>query len=171
MHTTPMFGLEVADGTDPVKQYPAAVDSPSKTKIDTLFSTGTGLRNVSSLMINGWTGGVYVTRVGSLVSLLMIDLISPATWNSVVIGTPPAGFMGVSAWGVSFNVASDVGLPNTPPINGSLSLLQMAGASLAAGTRIRGQLMYFTAQSWPTTLPGAPALLRDVLDVPGTTPA
>jgi len=35
MRTTPNLGLEFADGSDPLKQYPAAVDEPSKTKIDT----------------------------------------------------------------------------------------------------------------------------------------
>lgn len=38
MKTTPIFGFEYAEGGDPAKQYPAAVDGPSKLKIEQALS-------------------------------------------------------------------------------------------------------------------------------------
>lgn len=169
MKTTPNFGFQVAEPTDPVKQYPTAVDDPFKATLDTLLHPAvkdTGWRNISGLLTNGWSvssGYVHIRRVGAAVNLRAYSIIAPSTFNGTWINPIP-GFM-ATAYGIPVTTPTAV-LTNTylyvHPTNGFV----FAG-TVAAAAVLRLNAVYLTDDAWPGSLPGSPVVLgalRDAID-------
>ena len=164
---SPRFGIHI-----PVLGDPPNVPYDMQETVLDIEGLDTGARNITSLLVNGWNSGVVLLqRIGSTVFLSAVDIIAPATWNAQVIGTPPTGFQGSGFWGSGYNMTGAAGLANNPPFTDSTGLLRINGPALPASTRLRLSLVYPTTQAWPTTLPGTPVLLRDLLDTVDPLPA
>lgn len=163
MKTTPNFGWPVAQGTDPAKQYPATVDDPFKTALDTLLqpvARDTGWRSISANLVNGWTGSVVIRRCGPVVFLTVLNVTVPGTWNAVLIAGL-TGFMGTKGI-VGAMSKSDLSVSTVTAYTDATNLLGATGSvKPPAATVLTVSLTWPTSQAWPTTLPGTPSLLKD----------
>ena len=151
MPTTPNYSLPFPSLSDP-PNVPADLEALAEAADAELLriEKGTGVRNVSSELINGWTGTVHVARVGNLCTVQVYSLVgSGATGN--ILWAIPAGF-GVPVLSTIGALGSGSG-PATEPA------LIVAGSGLQTLSRdgnLRGQAFWWTTDPWPTVLPGVP---------------
>lgn len=110
----------------------------------------TGWRDVSADLINGWTGSVYLRRVGYTVELVGRLLNSTAATSS--------GFLNLAS---AFRPVNSIPLLARPasntatPIYGSISAAGAVGLVTGAAFQQESvSQVYTTVGAWPTTLPG-----------------
>ena len=113
----------------------------------------TGWRDISSLLVNGWTGSAYVKRTAELLTLELSALVGNAATGTVVL-TLPVGFRGVTR-------DSRLLYHTTAPAFKRF-VLDAAGALTFLGvvpeaSTIYGQSFAPPATTWATTLPGTAA--------------
>ncbi|WP_311210915.1 MULTISPECIES: pyocin knob domain-containing protein [unclassified Aeromicrobium] len=125
---------------------------------DQLVYGDTGLRDVSSLLVNGWAlgslGVVLIRRVGVMVYLTAFNLdsanASAAAYANLPVGFRPSTISVIPIKGVASAGANAQDLNALARWNGELS----AGITTrSASVIVSGAWM--TADAWPTTLPGA----------------
>ena len=123
--------------------------SPSvTTQLVTLVPDGdTGWRNITGLLINGWTAGqILLTREGKWCHLQVYVLDGTASTSNIFLD-PTAGFSANSNYrGALFSVTMAWQRMITP--------FTTANKPVAA---LYGTLSWVTTAAWPTTLPGTPA--------------
>ena len=158
---TPIFGLPYAEPTDPVREFPTTIDAPKTVSLETVLaksSRDTGIRSVTSLFVNGWTGSVKVRRVGNLVEMVCESLVVPATWNATVINTPPAGFTATNSTRVmiTFNEQTPTTHSTVTGMTYNTKFLTFSGTAPPAGNRLFAHVLFYTDDPWPTVLPGVP---------------
>lgn len=115
---------------------------------DQVIYGDTGWRDVSALLINGWTGSVHIRRCGLTIWLRVQNLsgagASGSPFMAAITGFG-AGFAGYMA-----GASSTTLLPLE--INGSL---QFALPTTTVTSAVRWALFSFpTTSPWPTSLPG-----------------
>jgi hypothetical protein len=161
MQTTPNYAIPYAEGTDARRNYPASVDGPAATIIDTELArvdVGTGLRDVTGELINGWSAfapaGVSIARVGNLVTVNVYGLNgSAATGNT--FWNLPEGFREGRA---NYIITAAIFQAGSPITNASMTVDDGSGLSTAArDTSMRASVTYYCDDGWPTVLPGTPA--------------
>lgn len=117
-----------------------------------------GLRNVSALLANGWTGTVYLQRTGKDIALRLEGVTAPST-GSVSPFTFMAGFMprgtSFAARGLLFTTAAS-------PVVRRYDVVAATGMltirNHTAGDVLYGEVTFKTNDPIPTTtLPGSPA--------------
>ncbi len=112
----------------------------------------TGLRYVSSLLLNGWAGSAYLRRVGSAVEL-RFDSLSAAAATAGTAMTLPSGFTltgGVTHRGLLYTSAVTLRRVST--------LTDVIIVGYAAGDTLHGTIgIALTSDAWPSTLPGTAA--------------
>lgn len=119
----------------------------------------TGSRAVTASLANSWTAstGVWVRRVGGMVSFWARDLIGTSA-SSTTFFAMPSGFTPAAAGGFAWFVI--------PPSGGSAGsgygVVQNAGnasvgGSAATYTLARFHITYPTDDAWPSSLPGSAA--------------
>lgn len=108
----------------------------------------TGWRDVSADLANGWTGNLYLRRVGNSVTFGVRNLVRGSTDTLYSL---PSGF--------GLTVTSAHALPIA--VNGQVQLLRIGSggsvtlnAAIAAAIAEAGMVTWPTSASWPTTLPG-----------------
>lgn len=115
----------------------------------------TGMRDVSSLLTNGWStssGVVYLRRVGWTVLLAIANLSSAGNPTADVVIPAISGFNGSMGW-VKFASAIRVGqLFTHKPSIGLIVASTLSGWADTGG--VRDQFTWHTNDAWPTTLPG-----------------
>lgn len=159
MLTTPIHGLPYAESEDPVREYPATVDGPKTLQLDTLLGNAvrdTGLRDITSLLINGWTGSVFIRRAGSFVIVYLNQANVPSGGAAVLIATAPVGFepaSAISAYGPMYNITT--GGVTGVVYNHSTAFVRV-NVNPTAGSQIRSSYMFSTNAAWPAILPGVP---------------
>lgn len=111
----------------------------------------TGWRDVSSSLINGWTGTILMRRVGSSVSARMQLDSTAATSTTVNVG-PGSGFR---------PTGNNITFPMRPATGNTVAWGQVTGASAAilasnttALTASSMEFSWLTNDTWPTSLPG-----------------
>ena len=111
---------------------------------------GTGVRNVSGELLNGWTGTVHVARVGNLCTVQVYSLVGTAATGNILWAIPP---------GFEVNTLSTIGALASGSGAASEPALIVAGSGLQTLSRngnLRGQAFWWTTAAWPTVLPGVP---------------
>jgi hypothetical protein len=167
MQTTPILGLEYAEGDDPAKQYPVAVDQPSKQKIeDAIEERALRTDLIAPFVHIGYTGGSYPAGLSTLVGGGILSrggggpdyLYDPATG---VITVPLAGIYIAGSWaGVDYNMSCQVGLGNVAGTKhvgeGSLAA---TGAEVSVNRSVCAGPMVLDAgeqcRAWVTVYPNA----------------
>jgi len=128
------------------------------------WTQDTGFRNITSLLINGWTATtVIVRRIGGTVHLAAQDLTCPATYNMDAAGPAADGFKFIAtpyAHGLIY--ASPYNMHAT--ISGLTSVWIRVLTVVTSGQKVRFMYSYPTVDAWPSTLPGVPMLLDELLD-------
>lgn len=114
-----------------------------------VVSGDTGSRDMSSLLLNGWTGTLRLQRNGNVVQWSATALGGTAA-SAITIATIPAGFLpGVLAKPIIGTInAAIVFLPVT-----ALASL-VWGGTLPQATSLQFGGTYLTADAWPAVLPG-----------------
>lgn len=105
----------------------------------------TGWRNVSSLLVNGWTGTVRIRRVGDLV-YLRVYALNGVNATSATFMNGITGFRDVLS---KFTLPSGVGID----IGSSYALSAPIG-SVTSTSRYEQAIWPTFDTTWPTTLPG-----------------
>ncbi len=109
----------------------------------------TGLRGVSSLLLNGWAGSAYLRRVGSAVEL-RFDSLSAAAATAGTAMTLPSGFTltgGVTHRGLLYT--------NAVTLRRVSTYTSVVIVGYVPGDTLHGTIgMALTSDAWPTTLPG-----------------
>lgn len=102
----------------------------------------TGWRDVSSLLVNSWTGAVYLRRLGFTTQLRVENLVSG---SATTIATLPAGFRPDRAEYLSGWHTVDAH---------RLDLATSGVLSSPQENNLYGTFQFATTTAWPTTLPG-----------------
>jgi hypothetical protein len=112
----------------------------------------TGWRNVSTLLINGWTSNqVNIRRVNSTVFLSVWGLGgSPSASGFYPI---PAGFG--PGLGLPYGVVGVDGPNNLALAHVSAGNFAVLPSQIVGGASVSGYVNYSTVDTWPTVLPGA----------------
>jgi len=128
-------------------------------------NTDTGWRDVSGLLINGWTksavnGRLHLRRIGAAVTLAA-NIKPPATWNGLAASAPPTGFAPSPSGAKGAPLYLDTGAQSNTSVFVSLSnMLVMlpagVGASADGAAALIQTVDWLTDAPWPTTLPGVP---------------
>lgn len=116
---------------------------------DQMVYGDTGWRDVSANLANGWTGALYIRRVGVTIEVVGRGLDSASATSSQLY-TLPSGFMPPRDIPLFARPAAS----SAPPAYGSIGT---AAIGVATGIALNGnsfQAIYSTITSWPTTLPG-----------------
>jgi len=112
----------------------------------------TGLRYVSSLLLNGWAGSAYLRRVGSAVEL-RFDSLSAAAATAGTAMTLPSGFTltgGLTHRGLLYT--------NAVTLRRVSTYTDVIIVGYVAGDTLHGTIgIALTSDAWPTTLPGVAA--------------
>ena len=113
----------------------------------------TGWRNISSLLVNGWTGSAYVKRTAEVITLELDAVVGNAATATTVL-TLPVGFRVTTRnsrllYHTTATALKRFFLDNS----GALTFL---GVVPEAST-VYGQGLTPTDNAWPTTLPGVAA--------------
>ena len=116
----------------------------------------TGWRNISSLIINGWGGSVYVRRINASVELRVEGLTRSE--SSYDIMTIPAGFLpdSVSGFGFRFVLHQADSTASQTRFRLVSNRLTTVNTAAVPGPYYGG-VVWTTSETWPTTLPGIPA--------------
>lgn len=157
---TPVFGWHVPVLGD-VPNVPADMSSLATGIENTTapFLRDTGWRKITT--INLWTGAVYLRRNGYLCMLTSYQLTVPATWVPEVYALVD-GFK--ASLRHSTYVAAATGAPVAQTVSADSTYIRINGVSGSrpvAGTTMDINLVWFTDNAWPATLPGIPAVLLD----------
>ncbi len=133
-----------------------AVDpTPGRLAIGGIDMGDTGWRNVSGLLINGFTvspGGVLVRRVGQTVSWYLAGLKNPSGTNEYYLASIPGFKHHPSGYGVYWSLQVSIGAARV------VGEHQSGQWICAAGSEVWGIIPpYLTSDPWPTSLPGTPS--------------
>lgn len=109
----------------------------------------TGWRDISGLLLNGWTGTVFLRRLGHTV-FLRHNALNRASATGANFMTVPAGFASGASDALSIVTRPVTG---STPAYGSLSGGTL-GYTLTDGEPRASQLSWPTTDAWPTSLPG-----------------
>lgn len=116
-----------------------------------LIQGDTGWRDISSLLINGWTGAARIRRVGRLVTVTFGALAAATATNAIAINLP-AGFKYVNADDVRV-LLHNAGTTWRRTF-GNTSFMAISISSYVAGDSLFGSFSFVNDEVWPTTLPG-----------------
>ena len=111
----------------------------------------TGLRSVTALLKNGWTGQAYLRRVNDMVDIRFDSLNASAASSGVPL-TLPSGFSltnGLVHRSIFYTTAMTLRRVST--------FNDVTIVGYAAGDVLIGTLTSITGDAWPTTLPGTAA--------------
>ncbi|HQW51922.1 MAG TPA: hypothetical protein PL082_07690, partial [Tepidiformaceae bacterium] len=113
----------------------------------------TGWRNVSSLLVNGWTGSAYVKRTAEVLTL-ELEGVSGSAATATTVLTLPVGFRVVTR-------ASRLLYHTTAPALKRFMLDAAGAVTLIGGvpevSTVYGQNLTPPGTAWPTALPGTAA--------------
>lgn len=133
---------------------PLRVDNSVGTRVflgNTVIHSDTGWRNLSSNLVNGWAGLIYLRRVGDTVFVRGHDL-DPVPSTAIHCLDLPAGFAGTFRHPIPAYVHNQTWVYSRV-IQG---ILQLDRTSTPGVKRdLTGS--FPTSHLWPTTLPGTPA--------------
>lgn len=123
-----------------------------------LICGDTGWRDISSLLINGWTlnasGILRIRRVGYQVTLVMANINGTAAANALAVAAI-SGFAHAQGW---INFPSGVKLGQAVAHRAADGLLAPGNPSIWNDTGgMRDAFSWSTVDPWPTTLPGTAA--------------
>jgi hypothetical protein len=107
----------------------------------------TGWRDISSLAVNGWSGTLYLRRIGALVIVNVLDLNGEATATADTVFTIPTGYRDISG-----NAFSGLFFGSTAGYaygSGTFGVLRSAVSGIG-----EGRCVWDTTDAWPATLPG-----------------
>ena len=109
----------------------------------------TGIREISSLLANGWTASsIKLSRVGHIVDVNISDLV---TGTSTTVAQLPSGFRPPTALPVMGRPASNTDVPCYGTLDGSGNIGLIVGRTFNARSF---QATFRTTDAWPTSLPG-----------------
>ena len=116
----------------------------------------TGWRNISSLMVNGWGGSVYIRRINASVELRAEGLTRSETSHTIM--TLPAGFLPTQAAGYGFRFVLHQADPTASQTRFRIlsNTLTTINSSTVPGPYYGGTT-WTISEAWPNTLPGTPA--------------
>lgn len=136
----------------------------SDVPVDQRMPRDTGWRNISSLLVNGFSGSVFIRRIGWDVHI-MLDFVSralafPSTMG--IVAAAPSGFgppfelMDYSC--PVFNLATATAPAGSVAYVGGqkVNTNWIVAYNWPAGCIVTQYWSYATRDTWPTTLPGTP---------------
>ena len=109
----------------------------------------TGLRNVTALLKNGWTGQAYLRRVNDMVDIRLDSLNASAASSGIPL-TLPSGFSLTNGL-----VHRSIFYTTAMTLRRAFTFNDVTIVGYAAGDVLVGTLAGITGDAWPTTLPGA----------------
>lgn len=120
-----------------------------------LFYGDTGWRDISALLVNGWTGTVRIRRTLYDVTLQIVTLSGAAATSGTFL-TAPAGFqLGSASLG---NFRGFVFQNNTPIVMRGVNISGAGALAITqystADNQLLGSFQWDTLEAWPTVLPG-----------------
>lgn len=130
------------------------LDHPGGT---TMLYGNTGWRDISGLLINGWTGNAWIRRDTNLVTL-RVHALSPATATGTTFLAPITGF----GWST---ISTRGPRPVFHTTDSPASLYRFASSGLGfqiqqsvpVNLSLFGDTSWHSNDPWPATLPGLPA--------------
>jgi len=111
----------------------------------------TGLRGISSLLKNGWTGQAYIRRVGSTIDLRLESLNASAASSGVPL-TLPSGF--ALTGGV---VHRSLFYTSALVTRRAYTITDITIVGYAPSDVLNSSICGLTGDAWPSTLPGVSA--------------
>lgn len=135
----------------------AQVYSPSVGGVSA-YLNDTGERNVSSQLTNGWTGAIYLRRIGNLCILRIEGLNAAAKTSDNFWFTPAtAGWASpVVVRGVAANGSASPQMRRVYYNGGAGSAFNISSSATGDG-QFYGTVTWATNDAWPTSLPGVAA--------------
>ncbi len=112
----------------------------------------TGWRDVSGLLVNGWTAGeTMLRRVGDQITVTLTNATGGAATTALIV---PTGFRPFR------NIAGSAMLTSSVMGGAAVVNVQTTGTFIANNTIVGGQVtaVFTTAEPWPSSLPGTPAV-------------
>lgn len=109
----------------------------------------TGWRDISGLLINGWTGSLLVNRTGNVVSFRAMPINGSAKSNDRLINDI-----------LGFRMHQAIGhLPIGQGVTAGIPMIEVSGGFqiASASASIYFTTSFTTQDAWPTTLPGVAA--------------
>ncbi|WP_154646330.1 pyocin knob domain-containing protein [Timonella senegalensis] len=114
----------------------------------------TGIRNVSSLLENGWTGSLYLWRDGYDLVFILAGLDGAAATSGTFF-TPPQGFLIQTNSSTSAIAHTATNLPTTRRVSTpGGNTLGVAASDYQTVGALYGRVDARTTNAWPTVLPG-----------------
>ena len=118
---------------------------------DVMIHGDTGWRDISSALLNGWSGNAFVRRIGDLVYIHCANL-DAASATSLIALNLPSGFRGPGAYPIPASINNQKWLFSRV-LTHELQVERSTDASTWRG--LAGS--FPTIDAWPTLLPGTPA--------------
>lgn len=117
---------------------------------DVMIHGDTGWRNISSSLLNGWSGGAFVRRIGNVVYIrcAYLDAVSA---TSLIALSLPSGFRGPETHPIPANIHNQKWL-FCRVLTADLQIER----NIDASTKRELAGSFPTIDPWPTTLPGTP---------------
>lgn len=118
---------------------------------DVMIHGDTGWRDVSSSLLNGWSGNAFVRRIGDVVYIRCVNL-DAASATSLIALSLPSGFQGPGTYQIPGSINNQKWLFSRL-LTHELQVERYTDASTQRG--LAGS--FPTIDAWPTSLPGTPA--------------